>query len=142
MTIDIASERPVSVEGLDDRIHITAISPRETARLIGHPVETGHQTFDDKVIEPVRAEVACWVTWDDRAVLSDIRAMLLNRTYRFYKICARDRDYERMALVGSSHSETPDKFDVFEFFAVEDCGSSSQSCFHNTARCAEDDAWA
>ena len=121
----MAEERPEDVvcgvcsdengKELIDGIYVMSISPRPQAKMIGHPVESGYTTFDNKVLEPIRIDVHCYIKWAERQVIDTINEMWRNRTYQFYSVVARDGLYKRLALVSCPNTQTPRHFDTFDF---------------------------
>lgn len=103
-------------EGYDpiEGLRVMSISTNTTARMISHPVESGGVTFDNKVREPIEIEVKCAVEWANRAVLDEVDAMWMNKTYQFYSVVARDATYVDLALCRCPNTQTPQKFDVFD----------------------------
>ena len=96
-------------------IRVVSISPKPRARLIRHPIESGGTTVDNKVIDPTTLDVHCYVKWADRKAVDTIFEMFRNREYKFYSVVARDGIYANLALVSCPNTQTPQKFDVFEF---------------------------
>lgn len=96
-----------------------SVNPR--SRLISHPVESGGQIFDNKVLDPIMVSVQItFPNWDSatssyQESVSTLKQMWRNRKFEFYRISLWDGDYDNMCLESMNHDETPDEFNVLNY---------------------------
>lgn len=117
-------------EGFSEEIRgfkIIDILPNLTSRVIAAPVESGEQSFDNKVIDPYTIKVLGAIV-NEGAVAADVEQaedkiiqMFYNRKYKFYSLSSRSICFDNLILQNapwSQKSEKPDN-DVFELVFVQ-----------------------
>jgi hypothetical protein len=91
-----------------------------SAKVIGAPVETGQESFDNKVIEPYRVIVTGHLVIDDESgyqtTLKKLKEILNDRKFRFYSVSDGASFYERLIL-----TELPVErsVDAYDFYSIE-----------------------
>lgn len=96
-------------------INIMKIDVNRRADAIMSPVEEGYKVFDNKVIQPLTANVTIIVkqrNWEKAWEL--ILNMYNNRTYEFYDIETRGEIISNMMLTNVSRREIIEKSDAIE----------------------------
>lgn len=102
-----------------DGIQVKQVNVRPNARIIKHPIETGGVVMDNKVLDPKTINIRVAVVWkadkSHEKALSELDKLWEDRTYNFCSIRTRKQVYKNLKMVSEPHTETPDRFNVFEF---------------------------
>ena len=82
--------------------------------VIEAPVETGTESFDNKVIKPTKVHVVGKITigkdgWQD--AVRAIETMMANRNYEFYSVCDGCDYAKNLILKNCPIERNPEKFD-------------------------------
>lgn len=101
-------------------VQIKHLQVRPSARIIKHPIETGGVVMDNKVLDPRMINLKVVVTWKEdgshKAVLQQLDEIWEDRFYQFCSVTTREgKVYKNLKMVTEPHTETPDRFNVFEF---------------------------
>lgn len=102
--------------------NVTGIRVVRSAKVIAAPIESGQESFDNKVIQPLKVVVTGTVlVSDETGAESTIAEMFASRAFKFYAIREEDRIYQKMILESCPYDRvttTPD-FKVYELTFVE-----------------------
>jgi len=102
--------------------NVMRIRVNRTTKVISAPIESGQESFDNKVIQPLEVVVSGTVlVSDETGAESTIAEMLASREFKFYAIREEDRIYQKMILKACPYdrgSENPD-FKMYELTFVE-----------------------
>jgi len=82
--------------------------------LISAPVETGTESFDNKVIKPNHIIITGIIHVYGENADHDIKKlyqMFLNRKFKFYSVATKEACYENLMLKSCPHTESKDKPD-------------------------------
>lgn len=99
----------------DIELYIASCQVSSRARMIKHPVESGGQIFDNKVIDPRMITIQASVYADDTLTKESLRKMWRNRTYQFYEVSTREATYKNLSCTDCSHTENTEKLDMLEY---------------------------
>lgn len=102
--------------------NVMKIRVNRTAKVISAPIESGQESFDNKVIQPLEVVVTGNIlVSDETGAESTIAEMFASRAFKFYAIREEDRIYQKMVLKACPYdreTSTPD-FKVYELTFVE-----------------------
>lgn len=94
---------------------ITRIEPSPTARMAGAPVETGFQTNDTKIIDPMTISVTGLVKSSGyKHIYKELKEMFNNRRFEFYSVISKVDYYTNLCLLEIPHKEDAERYDVIE----------------------------
>ena len=82
-------------------LKVTNVKFIPSSRIISAPVESGVESFDNKVIEPAKVVVTGSVmmgTEGASAAISTIKQMLANRKFEFYSVSNGEDCYDNLIL--------------------------------------------
>ena len=123
-TIQVGMTTTVVLVGKElKNIYYASASKRAQARLIGHPVETGQTRFDNKFVNPFVLSVQCKVPMEYSSELETTLQDALESRYlvndatnaTLTYVSTKVKIFRNLQLSGFSHSEKPDKFDLFDY---------------------------
>lgn len=97
------------------RLLVNSCNVSSRARMIKHPVESGHTVFDNKVLDPRMITIQADVYATDGSTKRALRAMWRNRTFDFYSIMTREAFYKNFSCTECSHIENSEKLDMLTY---------------------------
>ena len=96
-------------------IHIDSVKQIMKARVLSAPVETGAQSFDNKVLDPYEVVVNATIVIDDdqkyKKTMQTLREMMANRSFSFYSVTDGVNFYERLIMTECPIEREASKFD-------------------------------
>lgn len=98
-----------------EKFSISNITVKRAANAIRSPVETGYQTFDNKVIMPIEVTMSAIVKAENwQEVWGILQSIYDERSYNFYTVYTRGEILRDLMLTEITREETTDKFDAVD----------------------------
>lgn len=99
-------------------LKVTNVKFIPSARIISAPVESGQESFDNKVIDPAKIVVTGSVmmgTEGASAAISTIKQMLANRKFEFYSVSNGEDCYDKLILESCPSTRDSEKYDLIVY---------------------------
>ena len=88
------------------------------SRVLKAPIESGVQTLDNKVLDPIEIKITGDIEMyrdDAKSAVAKIKKMFENRKAEFYSLTCRDGAFNNLILQDAPHSESEQRFDIVSY---------------------------
>ena len=99
-------------------LKVTNVKFIPSSRIISAPVESGVESFDNKVIEPAKVIVTGSIMMGMEgasAAISTIKLMLANRKFEFYSVSNGEDCYDNLILESCPSTRDSEKYDLIVY---------------------------